>query len=131
MFCRWAMGSRTTGYEWYTMGVDIPDIRKVIHIGPPRTVKGYFQETGHAGRDGRPPVAYLYYNNRDIAPNRIGMQDSMRNYCSNDNECLRKLLLKSLDYRQDTIIKPLNICCGISEKKCQCSTCLQDLMEKL
>jgi superfamily II DNA helicase RecQ len=113
------------------MGVDIPDIRQVVHIGPPRTVKAYIQETGRAGRDGRPSVAYLYYNNRDIAPNRIGMQDGMRNYCSNDNECLRKLLLNSLDYRQDTIIKPLHICCGICEKKCQCFTCLQDRMEKL
>jgi ATP-dependent DNA helicase RecQ len=56
------------------MGVDIPDIRQVVHIGPPRTVKAYIQETGRAGRDGRPSVAYLYYNNRDIAPDRIGMQ---------------------------------------------------------
>ena len=62
------------------MGVDIPDIRQVIHIGPPRTVKGYFQETGCAGRDGRPSVACLYYNNRDIATNRVGMQDDMRMY---------------------------------------------------
>ena len=33
------------------MGVDIPSIRNVIHVGPPRTVREYFQETGRAGRD--------------------------------------------------------------------------------
>ncbi|XP_028417517.1 uncharacterized protein LOC114541921 [Dendronephthya gigantea] len=48
------------------MGVDIPNIRQVIHVGPPYSVKAYFQETGRAGRDGKPSTASLYYNNRDI-----------------------------------------------------------------
>ena len=49
------------------MGVDIPNIHQVIHIGPPCNVKAYFQKTGRAGRDGKPARAILYYNNRDIA----------------------------------------------------------------
>ena len=60
------------------MGVDIPSIRNVIHIGPPCSVKAYFQETGRAGRDGKPARAILHYNNRDIAKNRAGMQEDMR-----------------------------------------------------
>ena len=59
------------------MGVDIPDIRQVIHIGPPCSVKAYFQETGPAGRDGKISSALLYYNNQDIGRNRIGMQEDM------------------------------------------------------
>ena len=51
------------------MGVDIPDIRQVIHIGPPCSMKAYFQETGRAGRDGNRSSAILYYNNRDIGKN--------------------------------------------------------------
>jgi ATP-dependent DNA helicase RecQ len=54
------------------MGVDIPDIHNVIHIVPPCTVKAYFQETGRAGRDGKPASATLYYNNRDIAKKQSG-----------------------------------------------------------
>ena len=49
------------------MGVDIRDIRQIIHIGPPSSVNAYFQETGRAGRDGKPSTVLLYYNNRYIA----------------------------------------------------------------
>jgi superfamily II DNA helicase RecQ len=67
------------------MGVDIRDIRQIIHIGPRSSVKAYFQETGRAGRDGKPSTALLYYNNRDIAKKRVGMQDDMRAYCVSNN----------------------------------------------
>lgn len=46
------------------MGVDIPSIRYVIHVGPPRTVREYFQETERAGHDGKQSFATMYYNNR-------------------------------------------------------------------
>ena len=45
------------------MGVDIPSIRNVIHVGPPRTIREYFQETRRVGRDGQQSFAVLYYNN--------------------------------------------------------------------
>ena len=41
------------------MGVDIPSIRHIIHVGPPRTIREYFQETGRAGRDGQSSTAVL------------------------------------------------------------------------
>ena len=107
------------------MGVDIPNIRNVIHISPPCTVKAYFQETGRAGRDGKPSSACLYYNNREIAKNRMGMQDDMRHFCRTDNECLRRLLLKSLDYKQDILVEPSHLCCSVCENECECSLCLE------
>ena len=103
--------------------MDIPNIRQVVHVGSPYTVKAYLQETGRAGRNGKPSVAHLYYNNRDIGKNRVGMEDDMRQFCSSKDVCLRNLLLKSLDYEQDIIMKPLHICCGVCEKQCKCSTC--------
>ena len=77
------------------MGGDIIDIRQVIHVVPPRSMKAYFQETGFAGRDGKPSSACLFYNNRDIRKNRVTMQDEMRYFYSSNDICLRKLLLES------------------------------------
>ena len=62
------------------MGVDIPAIKNIIHIGPPGTVREYMQETGRAGRDGSAATAVLYYNNRDIAKNRKGITEEIRDF---------------------------------------------------
>ena len=113
------------------MGVDIPNIRQAIHVGPPCSVKAYFQETGRAGRDGKQASAYLYYNNRDIGVNRVGMQNDMREFCSSKDTCLRKLLLKSLDYEHTVLVKPLHLCCSVCQRQCGCYLCLDELLEKL
>ena len=106
------------------MGVDIPDIRQVIHVVPPCSMKAYFQETGRAGRDGKPSSAYLFYNNRDIGKNRVAMQDDMRFFCSSNDICLRKLLLKSMDSEQSAPVKPMHLCCSVCKEQCKCSQCL-------
>ena len=114
------------------MGVDISGIRKVIHFGPPCTVKAYFQETGHAGRDGKPASAVLYYNNRDINKKRVGMLDDMRDFCSNkQNKCLRSMLLKALDFELEKPMEPQHLCCSECKPKCECSECLYVLFEKM
>jgi superfamily II DNA helicase RecQ len=95
------------------MGVDIPDIRQIIHIGPLCTKKAYFQETGLAGRDANQSFAFLYYNNCDISKNRVNMQDDMRNFCTSEHICLRKLLLDLLDSNDPICIKPLHVCCSV------------------
>lgn len=61
------------------MGVqDIASVCRVIHIAPPCSIKAYFPETGREGRDVKPSLAILYYNNRDIAKNGPGIQDMIR-----------------------------------------------------
>ena len=113
------------------MGVDIRDIRQIIHIGPPSSVKAYFQETGCAGRNGKQSTALLHYSNRDIAKNRVGMQDDMRAFCMSKDICLRKLLLQSFDYEKDVATKPLHNCCDVCEKDCDCPSCLELLIQCL
>lgn len=75
------------------MGVDIPSTWHVVHVGTPRTVTEYIQETGRAAHDGKPSTAISYYA-REINSYTVGQHCC--SYCKSNCTCLECIVVMQL-----------------------------------
>ena len=103
----------------FGMGVDCPDIRRIVHWGMSSTLEEYVQETGRSGRDGKSSVAVLYQG--------IGGRNAtktVKDYVSNTTVCRRRLLFQGfLMFSESDIHVSGCKCCDVCEKLCTCALC--------
>lgn len=110
----------------FGIGIDCPNIRRVIHLGVPYTMEEYFQEAGRAGRDGLPAKATIYYNAYDISKAKRGLQDIMIKFVKSTSDCKREIILQYFGYQAPDRTDGGHDCCDYHRNICSCELCVSE-----
>ena len=106
------------------MGVNLPNIKRIVMFGVPESVESYLQAVGRGGRDGSEVLSIMFYH----AYHLCHCDPTMRAFVRNKVNCRRGEILQ---FFNEKIEKPpiLHKCCDVCSKQCNCGVCPEEMFQ--